>query len=89
MFFVFLAYSLPFVEVFPVGGYGAYSASPSIAENDEGVVLEELRDVVLVVSEVVVVCFLEVPVGCLQLYEYERKSINESDEVRPSCVEVA
>lgn len=73
----------------PAGGEAAELALWSVGDEDEGVVVEELRDGVLVVSEVLVEGFAEVDTGFLEFDEDKRESVDKSDEVRAAGIEFA
>ena len=47
-----------------------------------------MGDCALVVLEIMVKCVLELLVGCLEFYEEERESVDESNEICSTCVEI-
>ena len=64
-------------------------ASTPLASIDDGVVVEQVRDGVLVVGEVLLVGGADVLVDVLQLHEQQRQAVDEADDVRAAAVEVA
>ena len=61
----------------------------AVADDDDGVVVEQVRDRVLVVGQVLLVGGADVLVDVLQLHEQQRDAVDEADDVRPAAVEIA
>ena len=64
-------------------------ASITVGQHDEGVVVEQVRDRVLVVGQVLLVGGADVLVDVLQLDEQERQAVDEADDVGAAAVEIA
>ena len=61
----------------------------AIAEDDEGVVPEELGDGALVVLQVVVEGVLKLLVRGFQLDKYQRDAVDETDQIRTALIHLA
>ena len=64
-----LSQAFPVVEVLPLCSYRADLRLFPVAEHNDGVVMEEMRDGVLVIGKVLLKCGFEVLVDILALYE--------------------
>ncbi|MNC55075.1 hypothetical protein D3C75_1045860 [compost metagenome] len=84
-----LMQALPVVEVLKLAGDRTDLGINAIAQDDEGIVVEEMRDGVLVVRKVLLVGRLDVLVDILELHKYERDAVNEADNVCAAAIEVA
>ncbi len=80
---------LPFVEVLKTTGHRSDLCVCAVCEHDEGVVVEEVRDRVFVVLEVLFVGRPDTPVDVLQFHEEQGEAVDESHDVGPPAVEVA
>ena len=78
---------LPFAEVLVLAGERSDLCRRPVAENNHPVVLEHVRDRVLVVGEVPFIRAPQIAMNVLQLHEEERQAVDEADNVRPSTVE--
>ena len=83
-----LIVALPLNEVFPTARDRAVAGPVAVAHHQEDVVVEGVRDAVLVqiVREVLVKTGTDVPVDGLQLNEDQRQAVDETDEVRAPVV---
>ena len=66
-----------------------YLRRDPVAEHDEGVVLEQVRNRVLVVGEIFVIGPLEIAIGRFQLHEDERNAVDETDHIGAATVKHA
>ena len=78
---------LPLPEQLERGRPGAESGVDAVAEHDEGVVVEDVGDGVLVVGEVLVPGVADVAVDVLQLHEQQRNAVHEACEVGAAPVQ--
>src|SRR5208337_451336 len=80
---------LPFAEMLVPAGQRAVSRRDPVAEHNEGIVLEEVRDRVLVVRQIFVIGALKIAIGCFKLYEDERNAIDEPNHIGAAAIERA
>jgi hypothetical protein len=69
-------------EVLPLGGHAADAGLDAVGEHAQHIGQEQLRDVVLVVGQVVVEGRAQLDVGVLQLDEHQRQAIHIEQHVR-------
>ncbi|MNP37173.1 hypothetical protein D3C76_1306070 [compost metagenome] len=84
-----LMQALPVVEVLKLAGDRTDLGINAIAQDDEGIVVEEMRDGVLVVRKVLLVGRLDVLVDILELHEHERDTVHEADDIGAAAIQVA
>ena len=79
---------LPLGEVLPLAGDGAVAGAVAVRDDQEGVVMEGLRNdaLVHVVGEVVVETLADVLVDGLQLDEDQRQPVDETDQIGAAVV---
>lgn len=73
-----LAQALPLMEELIGTAKGSNLGFKTVGEHDHRVVVEDLRDCILVVGVVVAVCHIYVLVMALELHEQERHAVHES-----------
>ena len=77
----FIVHPQPVKKVFPSGAKTADPGFDRIGENAEGVGVEKLRNVVLVIIEVVVKSRAQLDVGVLQLDKDQRQAVDVKNDV--------
>ncbi len=78
--------TLPFVEVFELAGERAEFGVHAVAKHHDSVVMEEVRDGVFVVGEVLFVGCADIPVDVLEFHEQQGQSVDKADNVCPAMV---
>ena len=79
----------PFAEMSVFSGYGADFAFIAVAQDDQGVVMEDVGNGVFVVAQVVDVRGFDVFVDVFKFNEQKRDAVDKADNVRPSAVRVS
>lgn len=82
-----LVQSLPFVKELVGAPERADLRLEPVGEDNEGVVVEDLRDGALVVGKVVLVSAAHVLVVAFELHEHQRDSVHEADDIASPGVE--
>ena len=80
---------LPVVEMLVLAAQRAHLGLAAVGQQQEGVVVEQMRDGVLVVLEVLVVGLAQVLVDVLAFDEQQRDAVDEADDVRSPAVQIA
>ncbi len=80
---------LPIAEMLPLRGQAAELALHAVRDDQQRVVVEELRDRLLVVAEVLVEALAHVHAGLLQLDQHQRQAVHEAHQIRPLQIQLA
>ena len=86
---LFLGQPFPLVEMLEPAGDRADPGLHTIGQHHQPVVVEQVRDRVLVVEEVLLVSGANILADVLQLHEQQRQAVDKADDVRPAAVQIA
>ena len=81
--------AFPFVEKFVFTAEGTDFGVMAVAQNEEGVVIKELRDGILIVGEVVGVGILNINIDRFELHKEQRDAVDKTDDIGAATVVVA
>ncbi len=84
-----LGQPLPLVEMFETAGDRTEFGIDPVGQHDQRVVMEQVRDGVLVVHKVLLVGGTDILADVLQLHEQQRQAVDKTDDVRPATVQIA
>ena len=85
---LFLGQPFPLVEMLEPAGDRADPGLHTIGQHHQPVVVEQVRDRVLVVEEVLLVSGANILADVLQLHEQQRQAVDKADDVRPAAVQI-
>ena len=71
-------------EIFPWRCEAANFCFNGVGENDESTSMKELRDIFLVVGQVVVKCRFQFDIGVFELDKDQRDTVDIQDDIRSS-----
>ena len=86
---VLLFETFPFVEKFVFAAESSDLCVVTVAQNEEGVVIKELRDGILIVGKVVGVGVLNINIDRFEFHEEQRDAVDKTDDIGAAAVVVA
>ena len=78
--------SFPLVEELPLRVYGTHTCLQSVAEHDEGIMVEQLRNRIEIVTIILIEGIHHFHVVVLQFHKQQRQPIHEAHNVGPAMI---
>ena len=84
-----LGQPFPLVKMLePAGDRAEFGIHP-VGQHNKSVVMEQMRDGVLVIEKVLLIGGAGIAADVLQLHEQQRQAVDEPDDIRPAAVQIA